>query len=399
MSKKIIFILIALSMLFAVLINCEIGKTGDDTITEIDLSGGTGVQKGYYLSSTVWSNPTVSVCWENPDTSNDTERGWVRNAVETNWAAHSTLQFTGWGQCGGGGANIRIRIEDVGPHTHGVGTMLNNNPDGMSLNFTYDNWGCKDADGNQTPCSGLSWFTETRRENWIRANGIHEFGHAVGIVHEQARPENSDGHLCDEFQGGSYSNERQGDVMVGDFDTDSVMNYCNEARYTSPGLSSLDILTIQYMYGTPLRSAFFRLYSSSSGDHFYTISASEKDRAVKYFGYTFEGVEGYLYKNQASMPNLVPLYRLHNGSVGDHFYTTSETDKDKAVNLYGYQYEYIAGFVFTGPWFDRLPLYRLYHSGTGDHFYTTSWAAKDSAINVYGYIDEGTACYVADNPL
>ncbi len=44
---------------------------------------------------------------------------------------------------------------------------------------------------------------------------------------------------------------------------------------------------------------------------------------------------------------LVPLYRLQ--GHGDHFYTTSETERDNAVLSYGYTIEGIAGYVNDGP--------------------------------------------------
>jgi hypothetical protein len=53
------------------------------------------------------------------------------------------------------------------------------------------------------------------------------------------------------------------------------------------------------------------------GDHFYTISLDEANRAVKQYGYTFEGVAGYVVdpkdvNGQPAQVNefLVPLYRL-----------------------------------------------------------------------------------------
>lgn len=42
-----------------------------------------------------------------------------------------------------------------------------------------------------------------------------------------------------------------------------------------------------------------------------------------------------------------------------------------------------------------VPLYRL--QGHGDHFYTTSATERDNAIATYGYASEGIACYVQDS--
>ncbi|MCP4132286.1 MAG: hypothetical protein GY754_15045, partial [bacterium] len=164
------------------IIGCENEGAGYDGFVYAEAGDGSiggDIKPGYYLSTALWNTTNLSVCWENLSTANATERGWIRESVESNWAANSRLQFTGWGQCGTSGANIRIRIEDVGPHTHGLGTALNNRVNGMSLNIIFNNWGCRDSSGNWTACSNFSWFTAARRENWIRSNAIHEFGHAL----------------------------------------------------------------------------------------------------------------------------------------------------------------------------------------------------------------------------
>jgi len=43
----------------------------------------------------------------------------------------------------------------------------------------------------------------------------------------------------------------------------------------------------------------------------------------------------------------VPLYRLYNGSAQNHFYTISAGERDNAVNNLGYRFEAVAGWVWT----------------------------------------------------
>jgi hypothetical protein len=88
------------------------------------------------------------------------------------------------------------------------------------------------------------------------------------------------------------------------------------------------------------------------------------------------------------------LYRLYNSSTGDHFYTTSTAERDNAIAQYGYVSEGTAGNVFVAQQPGTTDLYRLYNSSTGDHFYTTLTAERDNAIAQYGYVSEGTACNV-----
>lgn len=44
----------------------------------------------------------------------------------------------------------------------------------------------------------------------------------------------------------------------------------------------------------------------------------------------------------------VPLYRLYSGAASNHFYTISAAERDNAVASYGYRYESIVGYVWTG---------------------------------------------------
>ena len=41
-----------------------------------------------------------------------------------------------------------------------------------------------------------------------------------------------------------------------------------------------------------------------------------------------------------------------------------------------------------------VPLLRTFNPGTGDHFYTTSVTERDNTVAHLGYKDEGIACYV-----
>lgn len=43
-----------------------------------------------------------------------------------------------------------------------------------------------------------------------------------------------------------------------------------------------------------------------------------------------------------------PLYRLYSATASNHFYTTSATERDRAVSEFGYRYEAIAGYVWSG---------------------------------------------------
>ncbi|SRR6266567_3013834 len=81
----------------------------------------------------------------------------------------------------------------------------------------------------------------------------------------------------------------------------------------------------------------FRLYNAGTGDHFYTISASERDYAVSEAGYNDEGTACFVYMFGGDNE----LLRLYNPTSGDHFYTTSQ-DEDSSASFQGYRHEEVA---------------------------------------------------------
>ena len=138
--------------------------------------------------------------------------------------------------------------------------------------------------------------------------------------------------------------------------------------------------------GTP----FHRLYNVDNGNHFYTASMAERDGAIA-GGYVSEGSACAVFSS-GSVSGTIPLFRLFNPSNGNHFYTTDAVERDNAV-VDGYTSEGTACFVYAFYSIGTAPLFRLFHAGHGDHFYTTNATERDAAL-ADGYISEGTACFV-----
>jgi Repeat of unknown function (DUF5648) len=144
--------------------------------------------------------------------------------------------------------------------------------------------------------------------------------------------------------------------------------------------------------GTPATTALLRAYSPTSGDHFYTISVTERDTAAADLGYVDEGVACQVFATAET--DTTPLLRVFNPASGDHFYTTSIAERDTAVATLGYHDEGIACHVFATAGTDTTPLLRVFNPDTVDHFYTTSATERDTAVATLGYQDEGIACHV-----
>ncbi|KAJ3851405.1 hypothetical protein EV368DRAFT_2562, partial [Lentinula lateritia] len=88
----------------------------------------------------------------------------------------------------------------------------------------------------------------------------------------------------------------------------------------------------------------YRLYSLTVNDHFYTIDANETSEAIA-SGYAFDTdshIAGYVYPY--SICGASPMYRLYSSSSSDHFYTMSQAESQSA-SASGYILEGIAGFA------------------------------------------------------
>lgn len=149
---------------------------------------------------------------------------------------------------------------------------------------------------------------------------------------------------------------------------------------------------------TAVKKPLYQLWNASLSDHFYTTSEAEKNQYIATKKYEDQGVVGYVYDSQVT--GSVPLYRLYSVSATDHFYTNNETQRAQA-KAGGSRYvdEGVTGYVLAAPASGALPLYQLYSSGYPDHYYATQeWARSSAKASFRAYIDQGNAGYVFAKP-
>jgi hypothetical protein len=182
-----------------------------------------------------WSSRTLSVCFEPASTSNrpdfESLKGTLRDTVVSEYS-RAGFSFTGWTSCDQvAAANIRIWAAPyLDPRVIEFGRRLDNLRNGVQLPFDFQ--------------PGSVCAKDTHIVNCIKNYGLHEFGHALGQLHEADRSDST----CNERTGGSDG------IAQGRYDPDSIMDYCNNARFMqgnlTPSLSAMDVQGLVSFYAS-----------------------------------------------------------------------------------------------------------------------------------------------------
>lgn len=197
--------------------------------------------------------------------------------------------------------------------------------------------------------------------------------------------------------------KKSGNDLVIDIDADGIINSerdLNIADYfTDDGqlgdgaieqvanLSSDEIL--DYVTSEPIAegSTVYRFFNPSVGVHFYTASEGERDAVQENLSDTYD-FEGASYvgaphdEDGDEITGAKPVYRFFNTSTGVHLYTIDQVERDSIIeNLPNYNFEGVAYYGFETEQSGTQALYRFYNPVIDAHFYTPSAGERDNVLD------------------
>lgn len=133
----------------------------------------------------------------------------------------------------------------------------------------------------------------------------------------------------------------------------------------------------------------YRLYNKYTGEHFYTSSLTEKNTNIR-AGWNYEGV-GW----RAPSYSTSPVYRVYNpnASGGDHYYTESRYEANQLVSK-GWKWDNDARPVFYSALANQNDVFVAYNPNaqSGAHNYTTNLTEENNLLN-HGWKFPATAWY------
>jgi len=147
----------------------------------------------------------------------------------------------------------------------------------------------------------------------------------------------------------------------------------------------------------------YRTYNKTVVDHFYCTASNHLQTAVDN-GFKYEKNEGYVSLVPFQTSDLKCIYRLYKSDITNtkasfHYYTTDDTNRDLKI-ISGWTYEGITGYCYGNYHTNSVKLFHVELNQNSpdiriDHFYTTSEIEKNNAIHKQSYIDRGFIGYVS----
>ncbi len=209
-------------------------RTGDQPLSDVE---------GLYQSETLWGGARAVVCFSDESPGSVQFRTNVKKIITREFNERTVFQFSGFELCSKlPRANIEVKVLGDGRSFSSIGNTMGLGRKVLSHFFPF-------LKIRSPMFLYLNNANGVPKDPVIMHNLIiHEFGHAAGLEHEHRRADNKNGVYCAD-EGDGIADPRPGNIQVGGFDHNSVMNYCRPDFYSQEvSLSQGDIDTIAIAY-------------------------------------------------------------------------------------------------------------------------------------------------------
>lgn len=178
---------------------------------------------------------------------------------------------------------------------------------------------------------GHYYFYVTDKEKALRFTAIHEFGHALGFLHEQTANNVPESCLERLEQLGSNRNERKivedaygsFGIFYTDYDADSIMNYCRPDLFKDE-LSQRDIFAVQSIY--PKSSTVENVADNNSNNtsNIFTTAVTDNNSTNK---------KTKINPHKTINTAIAGIDDRNFSKLSDDYYTISDRSNDKCLTV------------------------------------------------------------------
>ncbi len=239
-------------------LGCASMTTNPDALNSGDESNTQESEQGIFLPPDVQlftkNNNVVPVCWYTSGYAK--EKGIIQHAVWQTWERAANIKFTWRDSCPTTGNEKFVKVQmRAAPGEIMAGGRSSV---GMAA-LTAPSYVMPAVDKEETGTGVTFWVEPNGNSNQPRLEhvAVHEFGHVLGIIHEQNRPE-AEARECKD------NSSVEPGTTVGPYDRDSIMNYCTSTGNAIGVLSEVDIWGARELYG--FKDDHPNLFADLNGD-------------------------------------------------------------------------------------------------------------------------------------